>query len=92
MRTFGSAILIMLRRTGVSEPEQGVEGIPVYRTFKPHGHFTRYYPEVWKPYLISFMQTSIRPRRLVTGRWPGSVGRSLCGEPTRAQRCPWTNR
>src|SRR5690242_20960246 len=24
---------------------------------KTHGHFTHYYAEVWKPYLISFMET-----------------------------------
>ena len=40
-----------------------------------HGHFTHYYAAVWKPYLISFMGRSARPRRL---------GDSACGrEPTR---------
>ena len=24
---------------------------------KTHGHFTHYYAAVWKPYLISFMET-----------------------------------
>ena len=24
---------------------------------KTHGHFTHYYAEVWKPHLVSFMET-----------------------------------
>jgi hypothetical protein len=40
-----------------------------------HGHFTHYYAAVWKPYLIRFMGSLGRPRRLGDFGYDGSVPR-----------------